>query len=443
MKKLLQGDTSHSTDETISRRDIVLAAVTQASERLSQAEAWESVIVQVLGQLGEAMNVDRAYVFHVEKRDGISYGYQRFEWCKPGVVPQIDNPDLQGVPLETVGFARWVELLSRGEPVFGDIGDFPEPEQPLLESQQIKSLLVQPIMVSGRWSGFVGFDACADATSWIRYEVDLLRIVSLLIGTAIDRQVRAAQLAQIQRLEALGRIAGGVAHDFNNLLLVISTAIELIRTDFAETGEGSSVPSQYHAMIEEAIVRAKALTRRLLEYSKQGEGKQELVSPLTLLERDEPLLRGSLKPNVRLQISPSEIGRPIMPVWLKPTAFAQIVLNLTTNANDAMPQGGELRFEVLTVDAVDSPASSDNIPAGTWTVVRANDTGSGMSPEVSAHAFEPFFTTKPLNQGTGLGLSTIQHLVTTAGGHVKFSSTLGRGTEFRLYFPVAQTPPPA
>ena len=120
--------------------------------------------------------------------------------------------------------------------------------------------------------------------------------------------------------------------------------------------------------------------------------------------------------------------------------LSNVVLNLAINARDAMPTGGELIFDVSTVDASDSPASFDLMTEGHWTLLRVADCGDGMSPEVLAHAFEPFYTTKGRDRGTGLGLSTVQGIVTAAGGHIRVSSTVGRGTEFRVYLPAAIEP---
>jgi signal transduction histidine kinase len=169
----------------------------------------------------------------------------------------------------------------------------------------------------------------------------------------------------------------------------------------------------------------------------------QLISPLALLEREEPLIRGSLKPTVRLRISPQEHGRPVLPVWLQPSDFSQILLNLSLNANDAMPHGGTLTFEVFTVDSTELPASTDQIPPGTWTLVRVTDSGEGMSSEVMEQAFDPFFTTRPPETYTGLGLTTVRELMNNAGGRIALSSTVGAGTEFRLYYPVSGPSPAA
>lgn len=422
-------------DARLARHDAILAAVARAAERLSEPQPWASLVPDALRVLGQATGVSRVYIFEVERTNGGEVVSQRFEWCAAGVKPQIDNPELQGVPLETAGFTRWAGLLKKGEAVFGDVGDFPESERPLLEMQEIKSLLVQPIFAGTRWWGFMGFDACGAVQSWERVEVDTLRIASLVLGSAINRQTRDEQLRETQKLEALGRMAGSVAHDFNNILMVIAGAMELLKGELEDRAQHAMAHGQHAAMIDQALECAGSLTHRLLDFSKRRAGAPQVVSPLELLRRDEPLLRQAIGSKVRLRIIQGGDGRAVEPVRIDPTEFMQVVLNLAVNARDAMPKGGELVLDVSTVAAKDSPASFDLMPDGAWTLVRAIDCGEGMSAEVLAHAFEPFFTTKPPDQGTGLGLSTVHGIVSGAGGHIKVSSTVGRGTEFRVYLP--------
>ena len=424
-------------DARLARRDAILAAVARAAARLSEPLPWESLVPDALRILGQATGVSRVYVFEVERTDGAEVVSQRFEWCAEGVAPQIDNPELQNVPLEAAGFTRWAEFMKRGEPVFGDVGDFPESERPLLEVQEIKSLLVQPIFEGTRWWGFMGFDACASLQSWERVEVDTLRIATLVLGSAIHRQSRDALLRETQKLEALGRMAGSVSHDFNNVLMVIAGAMELLRGELEDAGQHAIARGQHVTMVDQALERASALTRRLLDFSRRRAGTPQVLSPLELLRRDEPLLKQAIGSKVRLRIIHGGDGRAVAPVRIDPTEFTQVTLNLAMNARDAMPNGGELVFDVSTLEGKDSPATFDLMPEGVWTLVRAIDCGEGMSPDILKHAFEPFFTTKPPERGTGLGLPTVSGIVTAAGGHIKVSSTVGRGTEFRIYLPAA------
>jgi signal transduction histidine kinase len=190
------------------------------------------------------------------------------------------------VPLDAAGYARWGELLRAGQPVVGDIGDFPESERPLLELQEIKSLLVQPIFEDKRWWGFMGFDACEALQSWERVEVDTLRIAALVLGATMHRQTRDTQLRETQKLEALGRMASSVAHDFNNVLMVVGGAMELLKCDLEASGARQLANGAHCAMVDQALERAGTLTRRLLEFSRRQSGVPQVVSPLDLLRRE-------------------------------------------------------------------------------------------------------------------------------------------------------------
>jgi signal transduction histidine kinase len=426
------------TDVLLRRRDAILAAVARTAERMSESAPWRDLLPDVLRVLGEATGVDRVYVFDVARRDRLEvFVSQRFEWTAHGIQPQIDNPELQEVPLHGGGFSRWGHLLESGLPVVGDLDDFPASERPLLESQSIRSLLVQPIFAGSRWWGFIGFDACRRVQSWADVEVNALRIASLVMGAAIQHEERESQFRQVQKMDALGRMAGGVAHDFNNVLMVVSGGIDLLRSDLERSGHLNDARGEHLQMVDQALRQATGLTRRLLDFSRRREGQAQVLSPLELVRHSAPLLAQAAGPTIRLEIAGSE---PIGRVRIDPVQFEQIALNLVVNARDAMPRGGQILIAVETIDPETPLSMSDRVPPGFWTLVRVRDTGEGMPPEVRERVFEPFFTTKSIERGTGLGLSTVYGIVTGAGGHVAVSSEVGKGSEFRIYLPSVSDP---
>lgn len=159
-------------------------SILAACKTLLSAHDASAAISQVLSQVGPAAEVDRVYIFSIDEGD-VSSASQRYEWSSPNVAPQIDNPDLQDLPLRAAGYGRWIDELSQGRPVVGTVADFPSEEHRLLEAQEILSLLVLPIFVSQSLWGFVGFDDCTRGRTWTSAEVDALVAMSLALGIVL------------------------------------------------------------------------------------------------------------------------------------------------------------------------------------------------------------------------------------------------------------------
>jgi PAS domain S-box-containing protein len=278
--------------------------------------------------------------------------------------------------------------------------------------------------LDGRIVGIIG--NARDITQRKRGEEELRERLSL------EEQVR-----QAQKLESVGRLAGGVAHDFNNLLTVVLGCAEALRSDAAR---GAPARLEDVDEIRAAGERARDLTRQLLAVA-----RRQVIAPVPLdlngvLRASEKLLRRVLGEDVELVV---DLERD--PWWIRadPGQLEQVVLNLAVNARDAMPRGGTLVLR--TRNRAGARRSGDGAPAadrdGVCLTIR--DSGTGMAPEVRAHLFEPFFTTKPDGKGTGLGLATVYGIVSQADGHVRVESEPGRGTAFELWFPRTLDPPVA
>jgi signal transduction histidine kinase len=419
----------------LARRDRILAAVARVAERLAEPKPWQQLADEVLRILGEAAGVSRVYIFeHVRGPKGERIVNQSFEWCGTGVAPQIDMPELQGLDLDREGYTRWAEYMTAGRPIFGDIGDFPASERPLLEAQGIYSLLAVPIFAGTRWWGLIGFDACTGVHSWSKVEADVLHIASRTLGAVIHQQEREKLLRRAQKMEALGRMAGGIAHDANNLLLVLTGELDILRHGLEDQGLLDAERKESFALLQQTLRQSASFNRRLLDFSKSREGKPELLPLGTIVRRAEPLLKQAAGSMVRTTIA-TAAGEP--PVRVDAVQIEQALLNLVVNAKDAMPQGGTLQIAVDVPSADDSVASVDGVPNGSWVRLRVADSGEGIPAELLDKIFEPFFTTKGSDKGTGLGLSTTYSVVRGAGGHIAVTSTPGAGAEFRLYFPAA------
>jgi PAS domain S-box-containing protein len=238
-----------------------------------------------------------------------------------------------------------------------------------------------------------------------------------------------AQFLQAQKMEAVGRLAGGVAHDFNNLLTVIQGYGELLHASLADDPERRESLGE----IVKAAERAAALTRQLLAFSRQQVLEMRILDVGAVVADTEKMLKRLIGEDVEVVVvKPAALGR----VKADPGQIEQVVLNLAVNARDAMPGGGSL---TISVDSVTEPAPLEGfpeiLPAGRWVRLTMEDTGCGMDAETLSHAFEPFFTTKERGKGTGLGLSTVYGIVRQSGGFVQVTSGPGKGTAFRVYLP--------
>jgi len=235
------------------------------------------------------------------------------------------------------------------------------------------------------------------------------------------------ELRQSQKMEAIGRLAGGVAHDFNNVLMIISGCADQLRSD-------PDLPAHDVPCCEQLVEttkRAAALTRQLLAFSRKHPIKPQAVDLNEAIAELASMLRPLLAGSIQLAIN-SRADRPI--VHVDPSQLQLMIMNLALNARDAMPEGGILS---LTVSAETLPADAV-VPEGSrsYVVLEVSDTGAGMSQEIKERIFEPFFTTKGIGKGTGLGLAMAYGIVEQANGHITVESEPGHGTTFRIYLPL-------
>lgn len=230
------------------------------------------------------------------------------------------------------------------------------------------------------------------------------------------------QLRQTQKLEAVGRLAGGVAHDMNNALNAIIAFADLA---LQEAGRSEDLCADIRE-IRTAADRAAGITRRLLAFSRRQVLQLQVIELNAIVTNVDNMLRRLIGENVELTLN---LGHNVGRVKTDPSQIEQVIINLALNARDAMPDGGDLYIEtaVLRVE-LDQPGVFDAIPPGEYAVLRISDSGCGMSPEVLAHAFEPFFTTKDMARGSGLGLPVVYGIVKQSGGQIRVRSEIGKGT---------------
>ena len=240
------------------------------------------------------------------------------------------------------------------------------------------------------------------------------------------------ELVQAQKMEAIGRLAGGVAHDFNNLLTVIQGYGEILRRG-TEPGDPRSEPLEE---ILTAAGRAANLTRQLLAFSRKQASEPRLIGIDAIVNDMAKMIRRLIGEDVEMTV----LASPDLPqVRTDPSQVEQVLMNLAVNARDAMPSGGNLTV-LVEAERLSEPLEGfpERVPPGEWVVLSVADSGFGMSPETLSHVFEPFFTTKEIGKGTGLGLATVWGIVKQSGGFVQVSSFPGTGTTFRIFFPRAE-----
>jgi hypothetical protein len=288
---------------------------------------------------------------------------------------------------------------------------------------------------SGPWR-HVNRDGTVITVEVVSHRVDFLgRAGRLIVATDItERQRLQRQIEQMQRLESLGQLAGGVAHDFNNLLGVILNYAAFVHEELRDAdGERWETARADVEQIEQAARRATDLTHQLLAFARREVIHPEVISLNESVSNTRELLRRTLGEHIKLS---AILEDDLWPVLADPGQMEQILINLAVNARDAMPGGGHLLIETANMDVDESYASArPELRPGRYVRLRVSDDGTGMDAATLERAFEPFFTRKPKGEGTGLGLATIYGIVTQAGGRIRLYSESGFGTTCTVMLP--------
>jgi len=258
--------------------------------------------------------------------------------------------------------------------------------------------------------------------------------VASLVQDVTERVGLEESLRQSQKMEAVGRLAGGVAHDFNNLLTVILGYSQIL----ADELPASSRLSESNAQIRSAADRAAGITRQLLAFSRKQVLSPRVINLNEILVNLDSLLRRLIGEDIEVLSAPA---RDLGSVKADPGQIEQVVMNLALNSRDAMPTGGKLTIETANAN-LDETYARDRQPVvpGRYVMLAVSDTGEGMSTETQSRIFEPFYTTKEVGKGTGLGLSMVYGIVKQSGGYIWVYSEPGRGTTFKIYLPRADEP---
>ena len=395
----------------------------RSEEQLRASEERLRTALEAAQSAGELLRAERDFSRAVVENtatavvvlgtDGrIAYANER-----AGEIAGVPREALLGTPGEpatgtaaqpTPGGSIFARLLSRGEPVHGE-------QVELTTAAGERRLLLA--------SGAALRDAAGRITSAVITAEDLTELRSL-----------QQQLMHSQKMEAVGRLAGGVAHDFNNLLTAILSYAHLAEVEL------KGPAAEFVEPIREAAERAATLTRQLLAFARRQSASPRVLDLNVHVADLSRMLRRLLGESVALE---TRLHPGLWPVRVDPGQLEQVLVNLAVNARDAMPRGGTLRVETenCTLGAV--AAGQRGVAPGDWVRVGVVDTGSGMDEETRRRAFEPFFTTKPPDRGTGLGLSMCHGFVEQHGGRISAESEPGVGTRMEILLPRHDGPPEA
>ncbi len=414
----------------------------------------DAAIDNAIKDLGKFAQADRCYILVLREEpptrsseggQGDSGGYELefdkdYEWCSP------NTPSCKG----EMASARFVDFpwasnrLLEDEPVFvPHIADLPpeaEAERGLMEARGYHSMVIVPIMCQGKLLGMLEFDSTSPNDSWSEELIGLLRVAGQAFGSAIERQRTEqerqnleAQVRHSQKLESLGVLAGGIAHDFNNLLVGILGNAGLALMEIPEGHSSQGCLKQ----IEQAALRLSDLTNQMLAYSGKGHFLIESVNLSELTSEMLHLLRTAMSKRAVLK---TDLAEEIPPVQADPTQVRQVVMNLITNASDAIESSSGVitirtGADYATAEELNKAFRVGDLPPGHYAFIEVSDTGSGMDEETQARIFDPFFTTK--FTGRGLGLAAVLGIIGGHKGAIIVDSKKGQGTTFRVLFPVA------
>jgi PAS domain S-box-containing protein len=326
---------------------------------------------------------------------------------------------------DMLGYDSEAELLETS--LAAGIYRYPAEHQKLnqlvMQQQNFKDIEVE-------WKRKDGAPIAVRCSGWaVKNDVGALAYLEVFAEDITERRALERQLRMAQKMEAVGRLSGGIAHDFNNLLGVIIGYSQVIKRSLTT----DHACFEHAEEIEKASQRAVSLTRQLLAFSRQQVLEPVILNLNTLVSDMEKMLPRLIGEDVTLSL---ELDPSLLQVKADPGQIEQVIMNLTVNARDAMPDGGTLLIQTANVEL--DIAYTHQHPGsrpGSYVLLRVTDTGAGIDPEIQSQIFEPFFTTKERDKGTGLGLATVYGVVKQSGGYIAVDSEKGKGASFSVFLP--------
>ena len=424
------------TERQLSQSNRALRLQSDLTHALVDASSTAEVMPQLLQTIADALGAEVAELWRLEAgmlmRDGA--------WYDPGLgsAAALDQAT-EGFRIPySAGLAGRAWATANVESVTDLSGRLTPERAEAIRALGMRTATVVPIVTHDAVVGALVLFHLKPG----RLRDDLLNLATEVggrIGLFIERARNAEalrraeeQLRQSQKMEAVGRLAGGIAHDFNNLLTVIGGHAQMLVDDLP----ADSWARREAEVIAAATDRAATLTAGLLAFSRKQVAYPRVLDLAEVIRSMTGLLRRIVGEDIRVTVQAEPgLGR----VRADAGHIDQIVMNLSLNARDAMPDGGRLTFELANADAA-SVSVAATLPPGQYVVLVVRDEGVGMDAETRARVFEPFFTTKPVGKGTGLGLATVYGLVKQSGGEIQLESEPGKGTALRIFLPRIDAP---
>ena len=400
-------------------------AVAQSAKSLLSSSDWISKMDDILKQIGEATHSSRVYVFehNLDQSDNMVTSLL-FEWCSHGISPQLNNPELKNIPIGHVGFQRWIDIMSKGGAVFGKVSSFPDDERPLLDRQDIKSLVVIPFFVFGDWWGFIGFDQCDRIREWSKPEVEALHALGSMIGSAIERSA-AEKKMQLQFNELkktnqeLDFFVYSVSHDLRAPLASLQGLINLAQLD-----NPPEPFRNYFNMMGESVIRLDGFIKEVLDYSVNSR-KELLLEPIDFEQLiSETAEQLTLAENETAVLWKVEVTGQHNRFHSDRRRLQIIFNNLLSNA---------LKFHDFKKDQLVIEILVGISTEGTQ--IRVEDNGIGIATHHLDKIFNMFYRATEQNPGSGLGLYITREVVNKLAGTIQVHSEIRQYTRFIVWVP--------
>ena len=424
-------DLCNQAGEALQRRDEILMAVAFSAEQFLQNPNINISTPDVLERLGEATNVSRVYIFEIHTDNGgLLLSSQRFEWAATGITPQINNPDLQGIPVIEAGFGRWVETFSQNKPLFGIVTDFPDPEQELLKAQGILSIAVVPIFKGSDLWGFIGFDDCVNEQEWTMPEIEVLRAAANILGAAIHRlhveerlKEKQAQLIQTAKLASLGEMATGISHELKQPLTVMKMYSALMVKDIENEEYDYNRFKSDSLKMQRQVDRAIEIVNNMKNFGRDASLENYKRNDINKIIKEVVDIINIQFKSTEIKLI-KELLNELPLINCNANQIEQVLINLLINAKDA-------------IEDVKGIIKISSFQHENFVIVEIEDSGKGIPHEMIEKIFDSFFTTKEVNEGTGLGLPISRSIILEHGGNLEVESKGAKGAIFRIKLPIS------